>query len=154
MVDSDAVSPLPGLVTSSTFQGIADVHGTFVTGIAIVGSISGASVTPSAINGGLRNDARFKLNLDFVEFRGFFMVGIPKLDTSLDEFGFSYDGSSSDTFPPINPYDSLGSTFYDGAQSSALGTTVATQKAIYQAINDVKVGGVGWEMYVEEISCP
>lgn len=81
---------------------------------------------------------RFKLKLDYAEFRGFFLIGVPGL--SLGEFGIAYDAGGS------NAYDSAPFlAFYDGYPLTA--STV--YRSIWQAVNNAKAGGVGFDLYIE-----
>lgn len=97
-----------------------------------------------------RPDNRFKLMLDSAEFRGFFLAGLPAIQTG--ENGFFYDGTSGDTFPAPNPYDAPQTlhTFFDGEASGA----ASTYRAVWNALAAAKAAGVGFDLYIESISCP
>lgn len=100
----------------------------------------------------VRPSDRFKLYLDTVEMRGFFLVGVPFLQE--DETGFFYDGDNSDAFPAPNPYDAPPpaalTTFFDG---DAIGQA-AIYRAVYNAVEAARAFGVAFDLYVESISCP
>ena len=97
----------------------------------------------------IRPSDRFKLYVDSLEMRAFFLVGVPAIQT--DENGFFYDGSVADTVPAPNPYDAtVLHTFFDG---DALGGS-PTYRAVWNAIAAAKAAGVGFDLYVESISCP
>lgn len=126
-----------------TPTGICDVQGTFILGTDIIGSVSGASMTVIALTGGLRPQDRFKLNLDYTEFRAFFLLGLPPLE--LGDFGFAYDIG-------LGAYDLSGTaymTFYDGWPV----TTAQLYQAIWNAVDKAKAAGVGFDLYVERIGC-
>lgn len=97
-----------------------------------------AGVIPASVNA-----RRFRYWLDYAEFRGFFLVGVPPL--SLGEFGFAYDDF------PINAYDaSPYDAFYDGYPAGS----AAIYSRVYTAVDPIRAGGVLWSMYVERIGCP
>jgi hypothetical protein len=95
---------------------------------------------------------RFKLHLDTKDFRGFFLLGVPKL-VEANFPGMVYDGTTSDPFPMTNAYDTaaVDSPFaaYDGV--TLLNGSV--YKAISDTISGIKAGGVGFTLYLEEIGC-
>ena len=67
--------------------------------------------------------------LDEGHFRGYFMLGLPELD--FPDYGFCYDGSTSDAFQVINAYDQTGNgpnSWYDGHKD--------LQLILYNAIAD------------------
>ena len=83
---------------------------------------------------------RYKTLFNNVEFRAFFLIGVPRL--SLGEFGFAYDSG------PHNAYDTIGQAlgaFYDGY---ALGTA-RLYRQIWQAVDKVRAGGVGFDLVVD-----
>lgn len=89
-----------------------------------------------------RPEDRFKLMLDYAEFRGFMMIGVPS--SGLGEFGFAYDES------PYGAYDaSPFPDFYDGFPT----IEAATFRAVYDAVNAAHAGGVGFVLYREDIGC-
>lgn len=82
---------------------------------------------------------RFKLWLDYKDFRGYFLVGVPRL--SIGEFGFPYDNGVRNAFDtPI---------FFDGFPVGV--------KPIYarvkQAVDQARLGGVGFDMYLINEPC-
>lgn len=96
----------------------------------------------------VRPEDRFKLMLDFAEMRGFFLVGVPC--TNIEDFGLFFDGSTSDLFPLTNAFDLTGPVgFFDGYPVGS----AALYRSIWQAINTIKAGGVGFDLYVEDIGC-
>lgn len=91
----------------------------------------------------VRPQDRFKLILDYTEFRAFFMVGVPP--ASLGEFGFFYDVVGA-----INFYDSapfLG--FFDGYPL----TSAVVNRRVWDAVEKVRAGGVGFTLYSEDRGC-
>lgn len=89
---------------------------------------------------GVRASDRFKLWLDYGSFRGFFLVGVPPLNWG--EFGFPYGD-----VPLHNAYDAH--VAYDGYPVTAS----QLYKALHSAVDDVRAGGVGWQMYRERLGC-
>jgi hypothetical protein len=85
---------------------------------------------------------RWKTWLSFLEFRAFFLVGLPNI--SIGEFGFAYDAGSYGAYDAA-PYNA----FYDGYPVG----TANLYRQIYQAVDKVHAGGVGFDFYVETGSC-
>lgn len=124
--------------------GAPSVGGTEV----IRGLQSGAVFTPSSFIdvSAAVNARRFRLNLDYAEFRGFFLVGLPRLN--LGEFGMAYDDGPRDAFDYNTTIAVTGTqNFADGfpAEAERLYTSV------YRAVDRVKAGGVGFDIYIEDI---
>lgn len=116
-----------------------------VAGLQVRGLHSGAifdTLTSSTVPGTVA-ERRWRVNLDYAEFRGFFLVGVPPLGAG--EFGFAYDAGPSDAYD-ASPFDA----FYDGAP---LGEA-ATYRQVFHAVDTIKAGGVGWTLYQETGSCP
>lgn len=91
----------------------------------------------------VRPEDRFKLALDYLEFRAFMLIGVPPL--TIGEFGIPYDAPH-----PFNAYDNAPMlTFTDGFPAGASGV----YRAVYQAIQPAKGGGVGFDLYIERIGC-
>lgn len=133
-------SPVPA---PSGVLDIANIRGPgFINTLPIVGQTSLAVWTPAAITGGLRNENRFKTNLDYTEMRAFFLVGVPASD--LGDFGIAYDAGTHNAFD-ANPY----LAFCDGFAATA----AVLNRSTWQGINDAKAGGVGFDLYVEAIGC-
>lgn len=133
-------SPVP---SPSGPLNIANIRGPgFVNTLPIVGQTSLAVWNPAAITGGLRNENRFKTNLDYTEMRAFFLVGVPASD--LGDFGIAYDAGTHNAFD-ANPY----LAFCDGFAA----TTAVLNRSTWQGINDAKAGGVGFDLYIEAIGC-
>jgi hypothetical protein len=92
---------------------------------------------------------RFRFWLDYTEFRAFFLVGVPRL--GLNEFGFAWaplpagsPGYSTGAFD-ASPY----LAFYDGFPYG----DADVYGKVAQALNAVKAGGVGFDLYVEDGTC-
>ncbi len=101
-----------------------------------------------------RPEDRFKLYLNTLEFRGFFLVGLPKFE--FPSFaGLVYDTSSADTFPIRNAFDTTAmdaeNAAWDGSGAAQLQTGI--YKSIYDVVDAKRAGGVGFELYIEEIGC-
>lgn len=116
-----------------------------LVGLRIRGLVSGAifSSLTSAIVPASVNARRFRTYFDYTEFRGFFLVGVPRLGAG--EFGFAYDAGPSNAYD-VSPF----LAFYDGFPVQA----ALLYKRVHQAISEVKAGGVGFDLYLEEIGCP
>jgi hypothetical protein len=141
-----AVVSTPGpLVGPPVFRGVAGVHGPpFVPGSPVVGQKSGATFTPSAVFGGLNPANRYRVWFGYTEMRAWFFVDVPNLDAG--DSGFAYDDH------PTGAYDAgpLFDDFYDGQPWVA-----ATQRiALWNAIEKVRAGGVGWTLQLATGPCP
>lgn len=101
----------------------------------------------------LRPEDRFKLLLDFTEFRAFFMVGVPPVIDNT--FGFPYDGSSSDIVPFANPYDTTTTDLFPVVNAYDGSTLLAASlyKAIFDMVDAKRAAGVGFVLYQETIGC-
>lgn len=127
---------------SPTLTGVARVEGTFQVGLPIVGQVSGATMAVVGVSGGLRPEDRFKVLLDYEEFRAFFMIGVPLL--TLGDFGTAFDVGASNAFD-VSPYFA----FFDGFPLTA----ATIRSAIWRAVDKARAGGVGFDLYVERIGC-
>ncbi len=86
-----------------------------------------------------RPEDRFKLDLNYQEFRGFFLVGVPPL--GLGDFGIAYDAGL------WNAYDGAPQlTFFDGQPLTA----ATINRSLWQAVDTVRAGGVGFDLYAED----
>lgn len=121
---------------------------TLATGDAIINAAAAFSYTPTSILVPTCEEGlRWHLWLDYLDMRAFFMVGLTPGDVG--EFGFYYDGI---------PLQHLGgfydkgapSNFYDGYPVG----TLASWRAVWQAVERVRAGGVTWQPYVESVGCP
>ena len=132
--------PHPGVLTLE----VANVRGPgFQVGLPIVGDVSGAVFTPAAIQYGLRIEDRFKLNLNYTEFRAFFLIGVPP--SSLGEFGVPFDAPH-----PYNAFDAAPYlVFFDGFATTA----AELYRATWQSIDRARAGGVSFDLYQESIGC-
>jgi hypothetical protein len=91
----------------------------------------------------VRPQDRFKLVMDYVEFRAFFMIGVPP--ASLGEFGFFYDVVGIFNFYDSAPY----LTFMDGFPL----TSAVVNRRVYDAVNKARAGGVSFDLYEERRGC-
>jgi hypothetical protein len=131
-------TPLP----DPAYLELAAIHGTFDPTSLIVGERSGATFAPGGITGGLRTADRFKLLLDYTEFRAFFEVGVPPMDTG--DFGVAFDAGSHDAFDAY-PY----LAFFDGFPVTAS----ILYRSTWQAVDLARAGGVGFDLYIEDKGC-
>lgn len=122
-------------------------------GHLVKGRYSGLTwpVTAILVNG-VPNGTRFHYWFDTIEMRAFFMVGVPKVQ--LGDFGFFW-GDQVPTPPGTisggtNAYDSFPFlTFYDGFPVDS----AILYRSIWQAIEQVRAGGVGFDLYEETQGC-
>jgi len=124
------------------FDGLSGVHGTFKPGLPVVGERSGATFTPATVSGGLQARDRFKLWLDYAEFRAFFLVQVPPIN--LGEFGAFFDAGPFGFFD-IPPF----LAFFDGFPV----TGALFLRNVWQAINAIRAGGVGFDVVVSAGPC-
>ena len=88
---------------------------------------------------------RFKRAMTYEESRGYFEVGVPRLN--LDEFGIPADANPvglencADSNVPLN--------FYDGFPCG----NAVVQGAVYDAVDRARAGGVSFTLYVEDVGC-
>lgn len=129
--------PLPTTLDIAAISGPG-----FVPGVPIVGETSGASFLPGVITGQLRPQDRWKVLLDYTEFRAFFLVGVPP--SSLGEFGVAFDDGTSNAFDAA-PY----LAFYDGFPLTAAQINQAT----WQAVDLARAAGVTFDLYAESGGC-
>lgn len=135
-------SPVPA--PDPLYLEVARIRGPrFVVGVPIVGEVSGATFTPGAVLYGLRPQDRFKVDLDYIEFRAFFLVGVPP--SNLGEMGIPYDDPH-----PYNAFDAdPWLTFSDGFPLTA----AVLRRGTWQAVDRARAGGVGFDLYVEDQGC-
>jgi hypothetical protein len=133
-----------GPVTPRFLESIAVVQGTFVNTLPLHGTVSGQVYTPpSTLSGGPDHTLRYRYLFSFLEMRAFFLVTVQGVNYG--EFGFAYDSGTS------NAYDSSPAvTFYDGYPASA-GNFYQT---VWQVIDTVRAGGVGFDLVRDDLGCP
>lgn len=129
--------------TQRVFRGATKVVGPgFEIGRLLYGETSQFVQAIVAVGPGVLPEHRFYTILNLREFRGFFLVGVPRL--ALDDFGFFYD------FGPNNAYDTNAiDNFLDGA---AIGTN-SLYSRIYDAVDAVRPAGVPFDIYIEDEGC-
>lgn len=140
VVRSPAVAgPPPQPLPPPELVGVARVGRTpFASGAPIVGLRSGAQVAAPTVTGGPRPEDDYRLQLDYVEFRAFLLVGAAV--GGLGEFGVAYDAGPHDGYdvaPRLNAYDGQPLT------------TALALRSLWQAVNEVKAGGVGFDVVLE-----
>lgn len=114
-----------------------------LTGYQIRGTDSGGLFTvTSGAKSATNDERRNRVLINFRDFRAYFRVGVPRLGTG--EFGFAYDEATSGS---ENAWDW---GFFDGYAVGA----ATFYRAIYQAIDPIRAGGVGWDLYIEDVGCP
>jgi hypothetical protein len=121
------------------------VPSNFAAGDKLVGLHSGAHFPLTSISDSTTTveASRFHLDLDYTEFRAFFIIGVPQEDVG--DFGIAYDSGV------CNAYDAAPfNNFFDGYPV----TTANYYLQIWQAINNIRAGGVGFDLYLETGSCP
>jgi hypothetical protein len=90
----------------------------------------------------LRPQDRFRLNLSYEEFRGFFLLGVPPIP--LGDFGAAFDAGACNAFD-ASPF----LCFFDGFPV----TQASVYRSLWQAVYGAKAGGVGFDLYQETIGC-
>lgn len=146
------LADVPSPPNLSYFMGVANVRGEFVTGLPIVGETSGASMTPTTILGGVTDTTRYAVLLDYLRFRAYFVVNVQRSDAG--DFGFAWGiqpGAPPGVGGLVDAYDAgpRYNDFYDGVPLQA-GATVA---AAYQAIDQIRAGGVYFEFAAQDFPC-
>lgn len=85
---------------------------------------------------------RFKLLLDYTEFRAFGLVGVPPSD--LGEFGVAFDAGPHNAFDA--PPDLV---FFDGFAVTA----ASIYGSVWSAVQVTKAAGVGFDLYLIDEAC-
>ncbi len=86
----------------------------------------------------IRPEDKFKLYLDDLDMRAFFLIEVPQI--SIGEFGMAYDDGIG-YYDSEDPFD----VFMDGYP---VGTALLL-KQVWSAVNKVKAGGVGFDIFME-----
>lgn len=144
-LDYQLGATVPGPPGALLFRGVSNVIGPgFAGGFSLlIGELSGAKVSVTAVTGGLRPADRFRLVTDYYHMRATFYVGLPP--PSAGDDGFAYDDH------PFGAYDATPfADFYDGAAWA----DGSTYRNVWNAIEKVRAGGVVWEIYQETGPCP
>jgi hypothetical protein len=129
--------------TSGNFVGVVRAEGPgFVVSQTLVGETSGHASLISTVGIGLNPTHRFYLLLNLVEFRGFFLVGVPP--AMLESFGAFYDEGDDGAFDTNEL-----SNFLDG---ESFGTD-ELHTLIYEETDSKRAAGVRFDLYVEDIGC-
>lgn len=122
-----------------------------VANVQVRGLVSGATFpVVSEVANPQRLARRFRGYLGYAEFRGYFQVALPHL--GVGEFGFAYGGLAGGSIGGVNnAYDTtLLHNFYDGYPAG----NGAIYASVYQAIANVKAGGVGFDLVLDDGPCP
>jgi hypothetical protein len=106
-------------------------------GDVVVGLSSGAVFNVASITA-YTDLRRFREYLDYVQFRAFFLVGVPQLGTG--EFGFAYDTYPTGAYDLPPPF----MDFYDGFPYLA----AQFYLRVFQAVDRVRAGGVTFDLYL------
>jgi hypothetical protein len=133
-----------GTTSPPALVGVGNINaqqgGAFVTGLPIVGKTSGATVVPTRLTGGLQVIDRYKLWLDYLRFRGYFLVDVQP--SAAGDFGFFWGGAASGVGSPFDFWDDAPFLcFYDGYAASA----AAAYLAAYAGVDSVRAAGVYFE---------
>lgn len=112
-----------------------------VVGYRVRGLFSGATFPVTLVRARFES-TRFRCLFDYTEFRAFFLIGVPRL--AMGEFGYAYDAG------PYNAYDVAPfNAFFDGFPRTA----ADIYRHVYQAVDVVKAGGVGFGLYLIDEPC-
>ncbi len=87
-------------------------------------------------------EERFKVYVDYLEMRAFFLITVPR--GGLGEFGFGYDQGYLgfyDSFPYLS--------FYDGFPV----TTSVLYRSVWSAVESVRAAGVSWALVPDQYGC-
>ena len=109
-----------------------------VAGVPIVGKYSGASATPATVNGGLSAVNAWRLWVDYLRMRAYFVVCVQR--SQAGDFGFAW-GSGSPGVGGLADFWDTGpgwNDFYDGSPIAA----AAYDLSAYAAVNAIRAGGV------------
>jgi len=88
---------------------------------------------------------RWRILLDYVQFRAFFEVGVPRV--GFGEFGFAWGDLPGGINHPNNFWDlALGPNAYDGFPAGA----PAFYGRAWAAVDKARAGGTSWEMYLTD----
>jgi hypothetical protein len=133
-----------GTTTEPSLVGIGNINvqqgGAFVTGLPVVGKTSGATVTPTALTGGLQVIDRYKVWLDYLRFRAYFLVDVQP--SAAGDFGFFWGGAGSGNGSPYDFWDDAPFLcFYDGYAVEAARAYLAA----YAGVDSVRAAGVYFE---------
>jgi hypothetical protein len=139
---------------AASFVGVAGIQGgslgtfTIIAGTPIVGTVSGATIIPATVAGGLLPQNRWKVYFDYQTFRAFFIVGVPNLD--FGDFGFFW-GAGNGSYGLQNFFDLPGGfdNFYDGFPVS----TESIYEQVYANVDTIRAGGVFWELVIADTPC-
>jgi hypothetical protein len=130
---------------SPLLHAVADINpqagGAFVPGLPIVGLASSAAATPTSLAGGLVPGNRFKVLLDYLRFRAYFLVDVQL--GGAGDFGFGWGGAASGSGALFDYWDCAPfPCFYDGFPVTA----DSTYAQAYSSVDAIRAGGVYWEM--------
>lgn len=96
----------------------------------------------------LQPEDRFKVWLSYAEMRGFFLVGVPRLEEQLSG-ALVFDDTDL-----LNAYDTVDADQPNAAYDApTLLQNEGVYGAVYETVLDRVAGGVGFELYVEDVGC-
>jgi hypothetical protein len=136
-----------GIPNSPYLVGIANVRGPLIPGSEIVGQTSHAGLSPATATGGANANTQFRVYLDYLRFRAYFMVDIQRSDAG--DFGFGWGAGASGVTGAvgalIDAFDTgpLANDFYDGYPLTAAGW----YQAAYNALDQARAAGVSIEFF-------
>jgi hypothetical protein len=79
-------------------------------------------------------------------------VGVPRL-VEVETTGLVYDGTTTDVFQLKNAHDTVSITAPNAAYDGITLLSSGTYSAIYDIVAEKKAGGVGFELYIEDVGC-
>jgi hypothetical protein len=118
--------------------GTADLPGLYLDGDPL--STDPAEAFALDLDFAARPADRYKLLLDYTEFRAFFLVGVPPL--GLGEFGAAFDAGPENAFDAA-PFP----CFFDGFPLTA----ACAYRTLWGAVNAARAAGVGFDLVLDEL---
>jgi len=120
-------------------QGSLAFPATFASGDKVVGKNSGAVFTIVSITVAKSPVLPYRYNLDYLDFRAMFIVGLPRMNTG--EFGIAFDAGKYDAFD-AQPFNN----FFDGFPCG----TATLLKQVWQNVDRIRAGGVTWYLEIDD----
>ncbi len=114
---------------------------TSLVGLRVRGLHSGATMAP-ATSAYHPPTSRYRVWLDYEQFRAFFVVSVEQL--AIGEFGFAYDVTGANAYDVPDPF----AVAFDGFPRLA----ADLYRQVYAAVDNVRAGGVGFELQLGDFT--